>query len=85
MFRLSSKLRSTVFFDCARPMFRLSSTYVSTVDLTGFELETYVLTELDLIFDCTRAQPKKFVRLSSIYVFRLSSTFVSTELDLCFD
>ena len=67
---------STVLFLCfvsARPMFRLYSTYVSTV-LDLFRLcSNYVSTVLELCFDCAR------------HMFRQCSTDVSTVLDLRFD
>ena len=63
-------------FDCARPMFRLCLTYVSTVlDLCVdcivhmfYLCSAFVSTVLELCFECARP------------IFRLCSTFVSTFL-----
>ena len=68
-------------FDCGSSMFRLCSTYISTVLDLYFDCarpmfrlcSTYFSTVLDLCFDCARP------------MFRLCSTYVSTVLDLCFD
>ena len=72
-----------LYFDCARPMFRLCSTYVSTVLEPIFRLwrpERSLFWLVDLCFDCAR--PKLFVSTLSTYVSTFS-TKIEYVLILC--
>ena len=82
MRRLCSTYVSTVlslFFDCARPMFRQCSACFSTV----LDLRFLFLDPSRVCFKCTR--PMFYFSPPKSGMFRLCSTYVSTVLSLFFD